>query len=100
MGIAPDWLTQASHDWFHGPARHGARAKQPRVLTVEDSDFFRQLLIPHQHQRVVPEQVRNRVLVIEKVVVASHFYILFLFSITNDNISYSTQLNSSKYSST
>jgi two-component system chemotaxis sensor kinase CheA len=40
------WLTQASHDWFHGTTRQETDAPQPRILTVEDSDFFRQLLIP------------------------------------------------------
>jgi two-component system chemotaxis sensor kinase CheA len=39
------WLTQASQDWFRGTAQgHGKR--QPRLLAVEDSDFFRQLLVP------------------------------------------------------
>jgi two-component system chemotaxis sensor kinase CheA len=40
------WLTQASRDWFRGSAPHGHRGHQPRVLAVEDSDFFRQLLVP------------------------------------------------------
>jgi two-component system chemotaxis sensor kinase CheA len=39
------WLTQASQDWFRGSA-HGNRGHKPRVLAVEDSDFFRQLLVP------------------------------------------------------
>jgi two-component system chemotaxis sensor kinase CheA len=38
------WLTQAHQDWFEGPAS-GAR-EQSRVLVVEDSDFFRQMLAP------------------------------------------------------
>ena len=40
------WLTQAWQDWFHGT--HGRRSKdrRRRVLVVEDSDFFRQLLTP------------------------------------------------------
>ena len=41
------WLTAASQDWFRrteGP-RAGADT-QPRLLVVEDSDFFRQLLVP------------------------------------------------------
>jgi two-component system chemotaxis sensor kinase CheA len=37
------WLTQAWRDWF-GSAQ-GAHARR-RVLVVEDSDFFRQLLVP------------------------------------------------------
>ena len=40
------WLTQAAQDWFHGTARHGRNGRQPRLLAVEDSDFFRQLLVP------------------------------------------------------
>ncbi|MDE2199770.1 MAG: chemotaxis protein CheW [Rhodospirillales bacterium] len=40
------WLTRAFHDWFGkaggGPAGRGAH----RVLVVEDSAFFRQLLVP------------------------------------------------------
>jgi two-component system chemotaxis sensor kinase CheA len=40
------WLTQASHDWFRATAQHGKRDRQPRVLAVEDNDFFRQLLVP------------------------------------------------------
>jgi two-component system chemotaxis sensor kinase CheA len=39
------WVTQAFHDWFGG--REGAGAARPsRLLVVEDSDFFRQLLAP------------------------------------------------------
>jgi two-component system chemotaxis sensor kinase CheA len=38
------WLTQASQDWFHGSSRR--ERAQPRLLAVEDSDFFRQLLVP------------------------------------------------------
>jgi two-component system chemotaxis sensor kinase CheA len=38
------WLTLAWRDWFGG--EHGPRAVRPRVLVVEDSDFFRQLLVP------------------------------------------------------
>jgi two-component system chemotaxis sensor kinase CheA len=44
----PYWLMQAQHDWFdaapdRGTHRHSARA---RVLVVEDSDFFRQMIVP------------------------------------------------------
>ena len=35
------WLTQAWRDWFGASAEHSRR-----VLVVEDSDFFRQLLVP------------------------------------------------------
>ena len=51
-GLATDvidtgyWLTQAWHDWFHGSAQTQGHAKTRRVLVVEDSDFFRQLLSP------------------------------------------------------
>ena len=40
------WLTQAWQDWFRG-GRAAAHAQgRARVLVVEDSDFFRQLLVP------------------------------------------------------
>jgi two-component system chemotaxis sensor kinase CheA len=39
------WLEQARKDWFQGaPKRDGARSR--RVLVVEDSAFFRHLIIP------------------------------------------------------
>jgi two-component system, chemotaxis family, sensor kinase CheA len=38
------WLTQAWRDWF-GNA-HAAQVRRKRLLVVEDSDFFRQLLVP------------------------------------------------------
>jgi two-component system chemotaxis sensor kinase CheA len=40
------WLTQAWHDWFHGSHQADAEDKARRVLVVEDSDFFRQLVTP------------------------------------------------------
>jgi two-component system chemotaxis sensor kinase CheA len=40
------WLTQASQDWFHGAAPSPDNEKSRRVLLVEDSDFFRQLVTP------------------------------------------------------
>ncbi|HUB16590.1 MAG TPA: chemotaxis protein CheW [Acetobacteraceae bacterium] len=40
------WLTQAWQDWFRGISRAGADHGPRRVLVVEDSDFFRQLLVP------------------------------------------------------
>ena len=40
------WLTQAWQDWFHGAQRPRRRDTARRVLVVEDSDFFRQLLMP------------------------------------------------------
>jgi two-component system chemotaxis sensor kinase CheA len=40
------WLTQAWQDWFHGPAQSAGSSVTRRVLVVEDSDFFRQLLTP------------------------------------------------------
>jgi len=38
------WLTLAWKDWFATGAKPSG--KRPRVLVVEDSDFFRQLLVP------------------------------------------------------
>jgi two-component system chemotaxis sensor kinase CheA len=38
------WLTLASRDWFG--SGQAAKAQRHRVLVVEDSDFFRQLLVP------------------------------------------------------
>ena len=41
------WLTQAWQDWFRGAPRQSADRNRPRrVLVVEDSDFFRQLMVP------------------------------------------------------
>ena len=40
---AGHWLTQASKGWFRPTA---AAKSRPRVLVVEDSDFFRNLLVP------------------------------------------------------
>ena len=43
------WLTQASQDWFRRPDRAaGQDGSQGRadILVVDDSDFFRQLLVP------------------------------------------------------
>jgi two-component system chemotaxis sensor kinase CheA len=39
------WLTRATRDWFRAGER-GAGTRLPRLLVVEDSDFFRNLLIP------------------------------------------------------
>jgi two-component system chemotaxis sensor kinase CheA len=38
------WLTLAWRDWFVAEARSGAG--RPRVLVIDDSDFFRLLLVP------------------------------------------------------
>ncbi|WP_338663687.1 chemotaxis protein CheW [Pararoseomonas sp. SCSIO 73927] len=38
------WLRQAGEDWF-GPQR-AADARRPRLLVVEDSAFFRNMLVP------------------------------------------------------
>ncbi len=38
------WLTMAWRDWFASQRTDGTT--RPRVLVIEDSDFFRQLLIP------------------------------------------------------
>ena len=40
------WLTQAWQDWFHGDHQPDQPDSGRRVLVVEDSDFFRQLLTP------------------------------------------------------
>jgi two-component system chemotaxis sensor kinase CheA len=40
------WLSQAGQDWFRGPSSGRGKASGQRVLVVEDSDFFRQLLVP------------------------------------------------------
>jgi two-component system chemotaxis sensor kinase CheA len=40
------WLTQAWQDWFHGTGQSDEPERGRRVLVVEDSDFFRQLITP------------------------------------------------------
>ncbi len=40
------WLTQAGQDWFHTSSGERSGARQSRVLIVEDSGFFRQLIVP------------------------------------------------------
>lgn len=42
------WLTRAHPDWFEGPGDAGkaGREDKGRVLIVEDSDFFRQMVAP------------------------------------------------------
>jgi two-component system chemotaxis sensor kinase CheA len=40
------WLTRAWQDWFRGVPGKGAEAGQKHVLMVDDSDFFRQLMVP------------------------------------------------------
>jgi two-component system chemotaxis sensor kinase CheA len=41
------WLQLAHEDWFHSTTgRRTGSARRPGVLVVEDSDFFRQLLVP------------------------------------------------------
>jgi two-component system chemotaxis sensor kinase CheA len=40
------WLMQAWQDWFRGVPRQGAAAGQKHVLLVDDSEFFRQLMMP------------------------------------------------------
>ncbi len=39
------WLTRAWQDWFTGGRRGDAR-QRGQILIVEDSDFFRQMLVP------------------------------------------------------
>jgi two-component system chemotaxis sensor kinase CheA len=51
-GLATDvldtgyWLMQAWQDWFRGVPRQGAATGQKHILLVDDSDFFRQLMVP------------------------------------------------------
>jgi two-component system chemotaxis sensor kinase CheA len=40
------WLMQAWQDWFRGVPRQGAAAGQKHILLVDDSEFFRQLMVP------------------------------------------------------
>jgi two-component system chemotaxis sensor kinase CheA len=40
------WLTQAWQDWFRGAAEPTERNTARRILVVEDSNFFRQLVTP------------------------------------------------------
>jgi two-component system chemotaxis sensor kinase CheA len=40
------WLMQAWHDWFRGAGNMVDASTTRRILVVEDSDFFRQLLVP------------------------------------------------------
>ncbi|HVY18304.1 MAG TPA: chemotaxis protein CheW [Rhodopila sp.] len=40
------WLMQAWEDWFRGVPRKGTAPGQKHVLLVDDSDFFRQLMVP------------------------------------------------------
>ncbi len=51
-GLATDvldtgyWLMQAWQDWFRGVPRHGSATGQRHILLVDDSEFFRQLMVP------------------------------------------------------
>ncbi len=51
-GLATDvldtgyWLMQAWQDWFRGVPRQGSATGQKHILMVDDSDFFRQLMVP------------------------------------------------------
>jgi two-component system chemotaxis sensor kinase CheA len=51
-GLATDiidtgfWLTQAWQDWFGGRGQGLGRRDARRVLVIDDSQFFRQLLVP------------------------------------------------------
>jgi two-component system chemotaxis sensor kinase CheA len=40
------WLMQAWQDWFRGVPRQGTATGQKHILLVDDSEFFRQLMIP------------------------------------------------------
>ncbi len=51
-GLATDvldtgyWLMQAWQDWFRGVPRQGSADGHKSVLLVDDSEFFRQLMVP------------------------------------------------------
>ena len=51
-GLATDvldtgyWLMQAWQDWFRGVPRQGSSNGQKHILMVDDSEFFRQLMVP------------------------------------------------------
>jgi two-component system chemotaxis sensor kinase CheA len=51
-GLATDvldtgyWLMQAWEDWFRGAPRKGSADGQKQILLVDDSEFFRQLMVP------------------------------------------------------
>jgi two-component system chemotaxis sensor kinase CheA len=51
-GLATDvldtgyWLMQAWQDWFRGVPRQGSSVGQKHILLVDDSEFFRQLMVP------------------------------------------------------
>ncbi|WP_428533671.1 chemotaxis protein CheW [Rhodopila sp.] len=40
------WLMQAWQDWFRGVPRQGATTQQKHILLIDDSEFFRQLMVP------------------------------------------------------
>ena len=40
------WLMQAWQDWFRGAPRQGTTTQQKHILLVDDSEFFRQLMVP------------------------------------------------------
>jgi two-component system chemotaxis sensor kinase CheA len=40
------WLSQAGDDWFRNPRPAATGAARPRLLMVEDSAFFRHLVVP------------------------------------------------------
>ena len=40
------WLMQAWQDWFRGVPRQGTTTQQKHVLLIDDSEFFRQLMVP------------------------------------------------------
>ncbi len=40
------WVTQAWDDWFHKPRENVSGRQRPRLLLVEDNQFFRQMMTP------------------------------------------------------
>jgi len=40
------WLSHAGGDWFRGDRKSSASQKKPRLLLIDDSTFFRHLVVP------------------------------------------------------
>jgi two-component system chemotaxis sensor kinase CheA len=40
------WLSHAGGDWFRGDRKASASAQKPRLLLIDDSPFFRHLVVP------------------------------------------------------
>jgi two-component system chemotaxis sensor kinase CheA len=40
------WLSHAGGDWFRGDRKSSSAAQKPRLLLIDDSNFFRHLVVP------------------------------------------------------